>query len=728
MREYLSMKHSIFDKSFDELFTTARLLYELSQLNPQPKDIDTVRREVKEGKFFEIAPKQSFFIPKSDGGYREITLSTTKTKIIQKILGNELAKAVSFSDRSYAFHKGKSPYKAIMRVRDSIKRYRFIAKADIKGFFDNIDHNILIKKLNKIISDKKIIELIAYYISKGSLRKGQWIDKSEGIYQGDVLSPLLSNIYLNDFDHYLEKEDIMHVRYSDDILFFGKTQTEASHARKTAARYLNRLHLHFNPKKTYLSSLDRGFEYLGISFIENLISIDTVRLSTKVQKLYSETKKLSLELAIEKLNQKILGFRNYYAKLIDDNSQLKLLQDALDNIIVNKIVEAKNQKRINSKLQIKELLQPLHSYTDQHHRHWIDGLISQAYGKLALQNPLLSAQKRVSVEKRSYLQKQIKSSEIVVSEIGAFLSFSQGKIKVKLRGKIIMEAPINRIKRILLLNKQSSLSAYLIYECSKRKIDIDFIDRSKPYAMLTYYHHVSPTLHLAQLRNYFSPSGLKYAREVVYTKSKNQINLIKYLNRRRKKTTLKERIYNMQKLYQHIKTAKDKKALMGIEGSISVQYWAAFGEILGIDGFLRTHQNSIDEINQALNYGYAILYNRVQSALIHEGLNIYYPLYHSIQSNKPTLVYDMVEAFRQPVVDREILALLNRGQKLTQSNGRLSKASIKLIVQNIQERLATPAPSRYGKSPLYNIIGFQMNHLKRSLIDKTTYKGFVNKY
>jgi CRISPR-associated protein Cas1 len=184
----------------------------------------------------------------------------------------------------------------------------------------------------------------------------------------------------------------------------------------------------------------------------------------------------------------------------------------------------------------------------------------------------------------------------------------------------------------------------------------------------------------------------------------------------------------MQKLYLRIKTAKEKKSLMGIEGSISVQYWAAFGEVLGIDDFIRTHQNSKDELNQALNYGYAILYNRVQSALIHEGLNLYYPLYHSVQSNKPTLVYDMVEAFRQPVVDREILALLNRGQTLTQSNGRLSKDSIKLIVQNIQERLATPAPSRYGKSPLYNIIGFQMNHFKRSLLDGTTYKGFVNKY
>lgn len=722
------MKHSTFSKTFEELFTVPRLLYELSLLKPEPTDKEQVEKEIKDKHFFESAPKQSFYMPKIDGTFRQITLSGTKTKVIQKVLANELGAVMQFNDRSYAFRKGKSPYKAINRVRDALKRYTHVAKADIQTFFDDIDHEILIKKLNKIIQDKKIVHLIAYYLSQGTLQKNHWVDKSEGVYQGDVLSPLLSNIYLNDFDFYLEREGVVFVRYADDMLFFGKDQAEASAARKVASDALHKIKLHFSPKKTYLSHLDKGFEYLGIHFIENTLSIDTVRLSKKMTKLRHETKNLTFPDAIEKLNQKVVGFKNYYAKLIDDEAQMKMLQDALDDVLVEKIVYAKQHKIVNSKLQIKTLLEPMQSYISVHHRHWVDGLISTAYGQIEVQTPLVSAQKKVASEKRTYLQKQIKSSEIVVSEVGAFLGFSQGKIKVKLKGKVVMQAPINRIKRILLLNKQSSLSTYLVYECAKRKIDIDFIDRATPYAMLTYHHHVSPALHIAQLKNYFSPEGLVYAKEVVHTKSRNQINLIKYLNRRRKNPVLKEKIDNMQKLYMRIKAAKDKKALMGVEGSISVQYWAAFGEVLGIDGFIRTHQNSKDELNQALNYGYAILYNRVQSALIHEGLNLYYPLYHSVQTNKPTLVYDTVEAFRQPVVDREILALLNRGQKLTQSNGRLSKASIKLIVQNIQERLATPAPSRYGKSPLYNIIGFQMNHLKRALLDRSTYKGFVNKY
>jgi len=722
------MKYSSFSKSFDEVFTTPRILYELSQLKPVPKDVELVQKEVQEGKFFESSPKQSFFIPKSDGAFRQITLSSTKTKVIQRVLVNELGYAMEFSDRSYAFRRGKSPFKAVSRVRDALKRYSYVAKADIQSFFDSIDHDILIQKLSQIITDKKIVHLIAYYMSQGALQKSVWVDKSEGIYQGDVLSPLLSNIYLNDFDFYLEGKGIMFVRYADDMLFFAKDKEEASHVRKLATEYLSKLKLKFNLKKTYLSDLDKGFEYLGIFFVGNQLSIDTVRLARKIEKLKKETQKLTLADAIEKLNQKVVGFKNYYAKLIDDDSQLKLLQDALDDVLVEKILHAKQKKTVTSKMQIRVLLEPMKSYTVVHHRHWVDSLISQAYARLALKTPLVSAQKRVAHEKRAYLQHQIKSSEIVVSEVGAFLGFSQGKIKVKVKGKIVMESPINRIKRILLLNKLCSVSAYLIYECAKRKIDIDFIHRELPYAMLTYHHHVSPALHMVQLRNYFSPRSLELAKEVVHTKSRNQINLIKYLNRRRKNPFLKEKIDNMQKLYLRIKTAKEKKSLMGIEGSISVQYWAAFGEVLGIDGFIRTHQNSKDELNQALNYGYAILYNRVQSALIHEGLNLYYPLYHSVQSNKPTLVYDMVEAFRQPVVDREILALLNRGQTLTQSNGRLSKDSIKLIVQNIQERLATPAPSRYGKSALYNIIGFQMNHLKRAMLDGTTYKGFVNKY
>ena len=722
------MKHYIFDKSFDQVFTKERLHYELSMLKPAPQEGEAVLESIEKGHFFGEDPKQMFEIPKNDGTNREVVLSSTKTKIIQKVLSHELASVLQFSDRSYAFRKGKSPYKAIMRVRDFLRSESHVAKVDIEKFFDTIDHNILIGKLEKIIRDKRIVHLIGYYLLQGYLKKNRWIDKNEGIYQGDVLSPLLSNIYLNDFDHYLEAQEIKFVRYSDDILLLGQNKNKVSRARKKASEYLSRLHLRFNAKKTYLSDIDKGFEYLGIHFLGNELSIDTLRLAKKINLLKEQTKKLSLDKSVIRLNEMILGFKNYYVKLIDDDSQMQLLQSALDKIMIEKISYAKHTGTHSSKNQIKVALTELQSYVPEHHRQWIERLIVQAYAQLAMKKPLESAQKRVAVEKRNFLQKQIKASELVVSQIGAFIGFSQGKLKVKLKGRIIAEAPIGHIKRILLLNRQSSISTYAIYECAKRKIDIDFIEKSKPYALLTYYHHVSSKLNQTQLKLGFSSRGLAYAKEVAHAKSLNQINLLKYLNRRRQNMEIKRYIGKMEILLKTIKKAKEKKVLMGIEGNISIHYWHVFGTLLGIDGFIRTHKDSIDEINQALNYGYAILYNRVQSALIHEGLNLHYPLYHAMQSNKPTLVFDMVEEFRQPIVDREILAMLNRGQKITQVNGRLSKESIKLIVQHIQERLATPTPSRYGKTPFYNIINFQMNHLKRSMLDESRYKGFVNKY
>ena len=145
------MKSSIFSKSFEEIFTTPRLLYELSRLVPRPRDYAQVQQEIRAGDFFDPAPKQSFSLPKSNGEFRQITLSSTKTKVIQKVLATELGHAMHFSDRSYAFRKGKSPYKAVMRVRDALRRYSHIAKADIHAFFDSIDHEILIQKLTRII-------------------------------------------------------------------------------------------------------------------------------------------------------------------------------------------------------------------------------------------------------------------------------------------------------------------------------------------------------------------------------------------------------------------------------------------------------------------------------------------------------------------------------------------------------------------------------------------------
>lgn len=717
----------IFEKSFEKIFTKERLHYQLSQIKPQPQNISEIHNEIDKGIFFDKDPKQTFLLPKSDGSFREITLSSVKTKIIQRVLVDELSAVLHFSDHSYAFRKGKSPVKAISRVKHYLSSgLTFIAKTDIKSFFDSIDQDILIEKLKRIIKDKKIVYLIAYHLKQGFLRKQQWIDKSEGIYQGDVLSPLLSNIYLNSFDRYLEKQNIAFVRYSDDLIFLGKSKDEVSKIRSLARRYLKRLKLDFNLNKTYISTLENGFEYLGIYFKGDRLTIDRDRLSKKIESLKSDLQNKDLKKSIEIINQKVDGFLNYYGKLEIDSQGASKLQSICNEILIEKVAKAKKNREITSKNSFKEILYHCKHFIETKSRsRWADEIINRAYEILTYEKPLKSAKKSADKNKTNYIKNHIKKTELVVIQPGSYIGFSQGKIKLKQKGQIIASIPINRLTRIVILNSHTSISAFVIKECAKRKIDIDFIEQNRPFALLTYYQHIAPKLHLEQLKAYFSPKGLEIAKSIIRAKAKNQINLLKYYNRRKNNSLIDNKIEIMKGLFQKIENAKDKQTLMGIEGNISTHYWRAFGEIINKNNFTRTHKDSKDVINQALNYGYAILYNRIQSLLLHNGFNLSYPILHSIQSNKPTLSYDMIEEFRQAVVDREIISILNHKIKLSQNNGKLNKTSIKILIEHIQSRLSTPTKSRYGKTTLLNIISYQINHLKHSLLDYKPYKGFI---
>lgn len=716
IEEFLKMKSFIFSKKFEDIFTKERLHFVLSQLKPTPDDMVEVYEEIERGHFFDKTPKQSFLIPKDNGEYREIVLSSTKTKIIQKILSDELSAVLHFSDRSYAFRKGKSPLKAINRVKHLLNAgFNYVAKADIKGFFDSIDQEILIDKLTRIIEDKKIIYLIAYHLKQGFLRKNHWIDKTEGIYQGDVLSPLLSNIYLDAFDRFLERKGVEFLRYSDDLLFLAKSKDEASKFRYIARGYLKRLKLDFNMNKTYISTVDNGFEYLGIFFKGEDLKIDNKKLNKKLTALRHDLKNLDLKESIEKLNQKVDGYLNYYGKIGVDESGAKELQSLSDEILIEKIAEAKESKKITTKAKFKELLINCKRFVGESSTKWIEDLIDRSYKNLESKKPLESAVKRVEQNKRDFFKNKLKNSELVVSKPGSFLGFSRGKVTLKQEGKIVANIPINRLTRIMILNSKSTISVYLIKECSKRGIDIDFLEKGNSFALITYYQHIAPQLHLEQLKLYFSPRGLEIAKAIIKAKAANQLNLLKYYNRRKKDDFLQKKIETMQELFKKIENAKDKQALMGIEGNISTHYWKAFGVLLGVDDFVRTHKDSTETINQALNYGYAILYNRVQSTLLHNGFNLHYPLLHSVQNNKPTLVYDMVEEFRQAVVDREIISIINHNVKLTQTNGRLSEKSVKTITQHIQTRLSTITKSRYGKTTLLNIISNQILQLKHTI-------------
>lgn len=731
-------------KKFDKLFSTKNLLTTL-ELYKKTRGYREAKELIASGEFLQSLqkgfipdPMSGFEVPKSNGEMRKLAQASITSKVVQKIIAEALLDAVKLNNKSYAFRKGKGVLKAVNRTKDFLKKYNYIAKADVDDFFDSINQDKLLIVLQKVIADKKIIMLISLFLKNGMMKQNEWIDKSQGVYQGDVLSPVLSNLYLHSFDEALEKKGIDFVRFADDMLFFAKSKKEAKKNLAIATAYLKALDLSFGEDKSYLASVENGFEFLGLRFKGKSIQMDNRRFQKKISTLSQKTKKQSLQRSIAFINEYLIGIRHYYFKVLTDKHQLILIAEHIDEILVKKIALAKKHKEINKKskfIQILVELQDLEHNTQEEKQKHADNLVARAYEALTLEKPLENAEKKMAKKKSDFLQEQIKSSEIILNRFGLYVSMSKGKIVVKEYGKVIQTSPVNWVTRLIVMTKGVSLSSNLILECSKRKIDIDFINKSKPYAQITYFENISNELYLKQLNIKNSNQGLTIAKSIIKAKMKNQINLVKYYSRYREREDvgsseeLKKLIEQMEGIFKKVKNAKDVPTLMGYEGSLSVIYWKSFGILIDNREFKRETQNAPDAINQSLNYGYAFIYHRVQSALLKTGINIYHSFLHTAQANKPTLVFDMVELFRQPVVDREIISILNRGTKVNSNKGRLNKKSIKVITENVQERLATPTKWRKGKYKIGTIIdeqALELSHVIKGI--KSNFKGFIVKY
>jgi len=718
------------NKKLESLFGQKKLLEVLEKYKNNP-EYQATKESIESGNFqnkllegYIPQPLQGFEIPKHDGQMRQLAQTSLASKVIQKIIVEALEPQVELSDRSYAFRQGKGVLKAIGRAKHLLKSYTHIAKADIENFFDTINQDKLIKILEHIITDKRILLIISLFLKNGLLKSNQWIDKTQGVYQGDVLSPLLSNIYLNLFDKALEKGSVEFIRYGDDMLFFAHDENEAKTQLQKATSLLASLDLRFGEAKSYTASLSGGFEFLGLRFQGDSITMDNDRFTQKLSTLSHKTKRKEIGESVDFFNEYIQGLKRYYAKVLTKNDQLLLIKEHIEGILIRKIAFAKKNKTINNKGRFLQILVELEDFFDnsiEQRKIIAENIITKAYDSLSLEKPLESATKVIDKSKSKFLQDQIKNSEIILSSYGLYVSTSKGKVIVKEYGKVVKTMPINWLTRIVVLTSGASLSTALIYACSRHKIDIDFIDRDEPYAQIIYHTTINNELHLKQLEFKNSKDGLNIAKVIIQAKVKNQLNLIKYHTRYRASSNLeeyqvlKEIIVEMENRYKAIKNSKNNSTLMGHEGSISTLYWRAFGIVIQKNEFHRETKDATDSINQALNYGYAFLYGRVQSALLKYGINIYHSFLHSSQANKPTLVYDMIELFRQPTVDREIIALLNRGTPIESSKGRLDPKSIKAITTHIQARLATPTKYNNGKYKMTTIIDEQALELSHTI-------------
>ena len=297
---------------------------------------ETLREELREGRY-KPQPTKRVYIPKDGGGTRGLSIPTVIDRIIQQAIVQVLTPLyeVQFSETSYGFRPNKSAHRAIYELkRLSDEGYSYATSIDIKSYFDTLNHNLLLEIVRRTVKDKELVGLIKKYLKAGVLENGVVIKTNKGTPpQGGNLSPLLANIYLNEFDQEMERRHNKYIRYADDIIVLSKSKAAAQQKMHSSCSYLeNKLKLTTNKDKTKVVKVYyHRFKFLGFTLGKRKdtteIRIHKSAVTKAKQKLRELTKRnrgKNVRAVMGELKVFLRGWINYFkiAKLKTKLEQL----------------------------------------------------------------------------------------------------------------------------------------------------------------------------------------------------------------------------------------------------------------------------------------------------------------------------------------------------------------------------------------------------------------------
>ena len=282
---------------------------------------ETIRAQLLAGTY-QPKPVREMEIPKGGGGVRKLGIPSVLDRFLQQSILQVLQPMFdpTFSEHSHGFRPGRRAHDAVCAAQRYIQEgKRVVVDVDLETFFDRVNHDVLMGRLEKRIGDKRMLGLIRRYLEAGSMANGVVMERDEGTPQGGPLSPLLANVLLDEVDKELERRGLSFVRYADDLNVYVRSKRAGEGAMQTLRRLYAHLRLQINESKSAVARpQDRNF--LGYSFwdaeggeVKRRVAPKALEaMKARVRQITGRTRGRSLKVVVAELRSYLPGWREYF--------------------------------------------------------------------------------------------------------------------------------------------------------------------------------------------------------------------------------------------------------------------------------------------------------------------------------------------------------------------------------------------------------------------------------
>ncbi len=672
-------------------------------------NLNYLRHEVEQKTYQPLPLLRVEINASSEKGTRLLSIPTIRDRVLQTAVAVVLTPIFEeeFEEISFAYRQGRSIQQAVSlieRLRD--EGYHWVVDADIEHFFDSVDHDQLMAKVEQLVFDIDILRLIRQWLKSVIVDGEKRFRLTRGIAQGSPLSPLLANLFLDHLDESLLDKNIRIVRYSDDFLVLCKTQKKAEAALELTEDVLHALHLNLNKTKTKIVDFNQGFRFLGVQFIRSLC------FKSHKKGIINSTKQITHTLASDKYQQSIHQWVDYghNKRPPSPNRNSYTLPDGYS-------FQYPNNEMQNAFAQQAIIAEQFPS----------EPLPEQQLSPPAIKNETMAKDNFFADEKEITTHNSPKLKTLYLTKHGSVLGKEYERFVIKYKGKIIKTIPAIHVDQIMVYGN-AQLTTQVMQFCLQQRIPIYLLSsKGRFYGVVDSFDTEPVLLHKAQFLRADDPLFcFSLAQAIIKGKIANSRLILKRQARHKQAPAFVRASEQLGTLLRQLPNATSLEQLRGYEGSAARIYFQSLAATLAVQwGFTRRVKNPpTDPINALLSYGYTLLFHNIYSLLRVRGLNPHVGYLHPMRMGHPALASDMMEEFRAIVVDTVVFNLVFN-EKITlndfifsednDSPCLLTPEARKVFIKHIEAKMNAHIrhPKTHLKLDYRRCMAHQINHLAR---------------